>query len=160
MNDCDALLRAVMAQAAALGIPISAEIEPHVALNRRAATRFGCCKLRGGRHWIEVAQRVAEGPEESCRETLAHEVLHTCPGCRDHGRRWKEYAERMNAAYGYHITRTSTNEELGLAEQRPPKYILRCTACGAQFKRLRVSPLTRHPERYRCRCGGKLERIL
>ena len=160
MNEFDALLARAVEQARALGIPVSARISPRVAVNRRAVTRFGCCIRRGGEYVIELSERLLEAEERACMQTLAHEVLHTCPGCRDHGRRWKEYAGRMNAAYGYHITRTSTNEELGLAEQRPPKYILRCTACGAQFKRLRASPLTRHPERYRCRCGGRLERIL
>lgn len=156
MNDCDALLREVLAQAGALGIPVSREVEPHVQVNRRAAMRFGCCRYERGRQVIEVAFRVAQGPEWSCREILAHEVLHTCWGCRNHGKRWREYARRMNEAYGYHISRTSTNEEMGLAEEKSYKYLLRCQECGAEFKRLRASNLTRHPERYRCRCGGRL----
>ena len=41
MNDCDKLLIEVMAEARALGIPISTQIEPGVIINRRAATRFG-----------------------------------------------------------------------------------------------------------------------
>ena len=156
MNDCDALLREVMGQAQALGIPISREIEPHVVINARAVTRFGCCKLQRGKYIIEVALRVAQGPEESCRETLAHEVLHTCYGCRNHGKRWQGYAGRMNDAYGYRIKRTSTQEDMGVAETRPYKYLLRCEKCGMEFKRFRASALTRHPERYRCKCGGKL----
>ena len=98
MNDCDALLREVITQARALGIPISEAIVPQVAVNRRAVNRFGCCILREGRYHIEVALRVAEGPEESCRAVLAHEVLHTCYGCRNHGKRWKGYARRMGEA--------------------------------------------------------------
>lgn len=157
MNDCDVLLQKVIDQARMLGIPVSREIDPHVRVNGRAKTRFGCCKYEGGRQIIEVASRVARGPEQSCMETLAHEILHTCPGCRNHGERWKDYAGRMNSAYGYHISRTSTDKELGV-EERPWKYLLRCEMCGAEFKRFRASPLTRHPERYRCRCGGRLER--
>lgn len=160
MNDCDALLREVMAQAAALGIPYSDQIEPRVAVNSRAATRFGCCRLREGRYTIEVALRVAQGPEAACRETLAHELLHTCWGCLGHGKRWKAYARRMNEAYGYHISRTATNEAMGVEEVRNARYVLRCARCGAEFKRLRASRLTRCPERYRCKCGGRLERIL
>lgn len=156
MNDCDSLLQTVITQARELGIPVSGEIDPHVVLNRRAVSRFGCCKLEGGRPRIEVALRVAEGPEGSCRETLAHEVLHTCPGCRNHGQRWREYARRMNEAWGYHISRTTTDEALGVEQARPCRYLLRCGSCGAEIKRFRSSPLTRHPERYRCRCGGQL----
>ena len=158
MNDCDILLKRVIDQARTLGISVSQEIDLHVQVNGRAKSRFGCCRYEKGRQVIEVAGRIAQGPEESCLETLAHEVLHTCPGCRNHGDRWKGYAQRMNEEYGYHISRTSTDEEMGL-EGRPYKYLLRCEQCGIEFKRFRASPLTRHPERYRCRCGGRLERV-
>lgn len=159
MNDCDALLQAVLREAGALGIPVSGSIDPRVRLNRRAARRFGCCRLREGVFEIEVAQRLAEGPEAGCRETLAHEVLHTCPGCRNHGKRWQGYAARMNAAWGYSISRTAAGERLGVEELRGPKYLLRCARCGTEFSRLRASRLTRHPECYRCRCGGPLTRV-
>lgn len=159
MNDCDALLRAVLWEAEALGIPVSRNIDPQVKLNRRAARRFGCCRFREGRFEIEVAQRLAEGPEAGCQETLAHEVLHTCYGCRNHGKRWQSYAEKMNAAYGYSIARTSTSEKMGVEELRSPNYILRCNQCGTEFGRLRASLLTRHPECYRCKCGGTLARV-
>ena len=75
MNDCDALLREVMAEAAKLKIPFSDRIDPKVRINCRAATRFGCCIYKEGRYLIEVAQRVAEGPERSCRETRAAPYL-------------------------------------------------------------------------------------
>ena len=156
MNDCDALLREVMAEAAKLKIPFSDRIDPKVRINCRAATRCGCCIYKEGRYLIEVAQRVAEGPERSCRETLAHELLHTCYGCRNHGKRWKSYAEKMNRAYGYAISRSSTSEEMGVGEARPFRYLVRCQRCGMIFKRFRASKLTEHPERYRCKCGGRL----
>ena len=114
MNDCDGLLLRVMEQARALKIPFSPRIEPGVKINTRAVTRFGCCKLRKGTYSIEVARTVAEGPEKSCLEVLAHELLHTCRGCRDHGERWREYAGRMNRAYGYDIRRVTTNASLGV----------------------------------------------
>ena len=64
----------------------------------------------------------------------------------------------MNAAYGYAIARTGTCQELGVAESRPARYRLVCTRCGAELTRCRRSPLVEHPERYRCRCGGRLRR--
>lgn len=159
MNDCDALLRQVLREAAALKIPVSREIDPHVEINDRAVNRFGCCQYRGGKNRIEVARRVAEGPEESCRAVLAHEILHTCWGCRNHGKRWNKYARRMGEAYGYVICRATTNEELGVEGPGPCRYLLRCEKCGAEFQRYRASSLTRHPERYRCRCGGGIRRV-
>ena len=67
-------------------------------------------------------------------QTLAHEVLHTCPGCRNHGALWKEYAARMNGAYGYAISRTGTCEALGVADVRPVRYRL-----GAAPQQLNLS---------------------
>lgn len=156
MLDCDALLLQVMKQAERLGIPFSREIEPKVVINSRAVSRFGCCKYQKGRYTIEVAKRIAEGPENSCLEILAHELLHTCYGCRNHGKRWKGYAAKMNLAYGYHIQRVTTDETMGVVQTRPWRYVIRCEKCGAEIKRFRASSLTKHPERYRCKCGGKL----
>ena len=157
MNDFDALLVRVLDQARALKIPVSAQIRPHVTVNRRAVTRFGCCIRRGEAFEIELSQRLLEAAEGACLQTLAHEALHTCPGCRDHGQRWKAYAARMNAAYGYAIARTDTCEKLGVEDTVQARYLVVCTRCGAQFRRSRKSKLVEHPERYRCRCGGTLE---
>ena len=158
MNDFDKLLARAVAQARALGLPVSGRIDPHVAVNRRAVTRFGCCLRRGDGYHVELSERLLEAPERACLQTLAHEVLHTCPGCRNHGPRWREYAGRMNAAYGYAISRTGTCQELGVADIRPVKHLVVCAACGMEFPRARRSPLVGHPERYRCRCGGRLVR--
>lgn len=159
MNDCDALLRQVIQEAEKLEIPVSEKISPHIEINNRVVSRFGCCKYKDGAYSIELARRVAQGPEKSCRAVLAHEVLHTCYGCRNHGKRWREYARRMNEAYGYVICRTSTNETLGVEEERECRYLLYCQDCGAEFRRFRASALTRYPERYRCKCGGKIRRV-
>lgn len=158
MNDFDALLKRVVEQAGALGLPVSGRIDPHVAVNRRAVTRFGCCIQRGKDYTIELSERLLAAPEGACLQTLAHEVLHTCPGCRNHGQRWKEYARRMNEAYGYAISRTGSCEALGVADTRPVRHLVVCTHCGMEFPRSRRSPLVDHPERYRCRCGGRLRR--
>lgn len=160
MRDCDRLMREVAEQALKLRIPISEQIEPHVRINRRAINRLGCCRRQGSGYSIELAARVVEGTEETCRETLAHELLHTCPGCQNHGTLWKEYAKRMNQAYGYQIKRVAAEETVESIQPRPFKYLIRCVNCGAELGRYRASPLTRHPERYRCRCGGKLRMIV
>ena len=52
-------------------LPISRHICPHVRLNRRARTRFGCCIRRGGTHTIELsAQLVREGGQEAVARVL------------------------------------------------------------------------------------------
>ena len=157
-EDIDALLARVIGQARALRIPVSAEISPNVILNSRATGRFGCCVRKNGRFTIELSSRMLGAEEKAVMQTLAHEVLHTCWGCSNHGTRWKGYAARMNAAYGYEIARTDSCERLGVPDTKKVRYVLVCTRCGSQITRSRRSPLVDHPERYRCRCGGRLER--
>ena len=154
--DLDKLLARVCGEARALGVPLAGDIVPHVRVNTRAVARFGCCETGPEGHVIEVSARLLAAGEGAVRETLAHEVLHTCWGCKDHGARWKAYAAKMNAAYGYHISRTGTWEAVGLPEQKPVNHLLVCQRCGQEFKRARASSLVRHPERYRCKCGGTL----
>lgn len=153
----DGLLALAAAQARAVKIPVSREIDPHVRLNRRARTRFGCCVRRDGRYAIELSAQLAEqGGEGAILQVLAHEVLHTCYGCSNHGQRWRGYAQRMNDAYGYHIRRTDNYGELGIEDDRPVRYWVVCAQCGRRFPRMKRSPLVDHPERYRCACGGVL----
>ena len=158
MNDFDALLVRVIRQAETLRIPISPSIDPHVRNNRRAVTRFGCCIKEGDRYIIELSERMLAAEERACMQTLAHEILHTCRGCRNHGERWKSYAAKMNAGYGYTLSRTQTCQSLGVPDIKPARYVLVCRECGQEFRRARASELVKHPERYRCKCGGRLDR--
>ncbi len=159
-NDFDKLLQETISEARALKIPVSMAIKPHVVVNRRAKKRYGCCIKKGFVFTIELSWLLLEADEKVCRQTLAHEVLHTCFGCRNHQARWKEYARRMNEAYGYDIKRTEKAEALGLSipeKSVKVKYLVTCESCGAVTERLRASKLTKYPYRYRCKCGGKLK---
>lgn len=157
-----ALLQQVIGQARALGIPVSARIQPQVRLNSRAKKRFGCCIGGPGQGYtIELSAALPAAGRAVCLQTLAHEVLHTCPGCQNHGPAWKAYAARMGAAYGYAIHRTDKPEALGvqLPAAAPPRrrWCVTCTACGRRFYRQKSCPVVRTPARYRCAaCGGSL----
>ncbi len=156
MCDADALLQNVIAEARALGIPVADGMLPQVSINTRAKTRFGRCIVSAnGSCRIELSARVVAAGERACRTVLAHEVLHSCRGCRNHQARWKAYAQRMREAYGYDIRRTHSPEALGILNDAPYRYRLQCCRCGAVLKRMKKSPLVQHPERYRCRCGGQ-----
>lgn len=157
MDRFDGLLSQVLEQARSLGIPVSGRIDPHVKINNRAVTRFGCCiRQKDGIFVIELTGRLLDAADQACLQTLAHEVLHTCPGCRDHGALWRSYAGRMNAAFGYAISRTGTCGELGVPDTRKIRHLVVCARCGREFPRTKASPLVLHPERYRCKCGGTL----
>lgn len=156
MKEMDDLLQVVLEEARSAGIPVSNAIHPVVQINRRALTRFGCCVYKNGIFTIQISDRLLAS-SIACKQTLMHEALHTCPGCKDHGKRWKLYAEKVNTKYGYSVARTDSHENLGVEKPAVEvRHLLVCAKCGIEIHRLRHSPLTRHPDRYRCKCGGKL----
>ena len=140
-------------------LPVSEKVRPGVRVNSRAKRRLGCCFYREGRCFLEVSESILEN-EALLRTTLVHELLHTCPGCRNHGPQWKAWAQRVQEALGYQIQRTVPVE----GEARPlrheeVKYVLECQSCIARIPRMRLSKAVKAPWRYRCPCGGKLKRI-
>jgi len=156
--EIDNILSIVVKQAKDIGIPVSDKIAPHVVINSRAKTRFGSCKKVGSGYEIEISASLAPASNFARRQVIAHEVLHTCHGCRNHRTWWRLYAGKMNQAYGYNISRTDTYESLGIGGNRPkPNYIIVCMSCGNETGRIRESKLVKHPEWFRCRCGGKLK---
>lgn len=155
-NNLNALLAQVIAQARSISIPVSRSIDPDVVVNTRARTRFGCCRTRMGRHTIEVAAALLEADEQAIRQVLAHEVLHTCPGCANHGAKWQHWASLMSQRFGYDIRRTDSHGALGIKDTRPIRYWVICRRCGNRTPRMKRSSLVEHPERYRCKCGGSL----
>ena len=155
-ENLDFLLTQVIKQARSLGIPVSRRIDPHVAVNTRARTRFGCCRSAMGRHTIEISAALLNGEEQAVCQVLAHEILHTCPGCANHGAKWQSWAALMSRHFGYNIRRTDSHSDLGLEDLRPVRYVVVCTGCGRRINRMKKSALVAHPERYRCTCGGRL----
>ena len=157
--DIDALLAEVIAQAKAIKIPVSDKIAPNIKINTRAKTRFGCCKKTAHGYTVELCERVLQAGETACREIIAHELLHTCYNCLNHGKNWHKYADKMNKAYGYSIKSTHKSEELGVESDYNAKYVLICQSCGAEIKRMKMSRLIKYYRSYRCKCGGELKLI-
>lgn len=164
-ENIDRILTEVIKEAQELKIPVPANINKQVYINPRPKRRFGCCSTKGGKFNIEISEFLLKADEKKVRGVIAHEVLHTCRGCRDHGQKWKEYASRMNKAYGYDIKRVSSFEELGLESISRPdrdssiKYIIKCENCGKEYPRQRFTCVMQKIEAYRCQCGGKLTLI-
>lgn len=155
------MLLEVIEEARELKIPVPSNIYPELIVNKRAKKRFGCCKHIDGICKIEISSFVLAAEENKIRNVVAHEVLHACPGCSNHGDLWKKYAGLMNRIYGYNIKRTSSFEEMGLENNvsKPPtiKYIMKCRKCGKEFPRQRFTCVMKKINAYRCPCGGKLD---
>lgn len=154
----------VFSQCRMAGIPVSDSVDSKIIINRRAKSRFAACKkekiYNKITYRIEVGEAIltVENPV-IIKSILAHELLHTCPGCYNHGETWKTYAEKMNFLYGYHIKRVSTYEEMGISapeRKKQVKYVIICQKCGAKTYRQKKSKLITDTKHYRCKCGGKL----
>lgn len=142
-----------------------------VKLNSRAKSRWGLCRgklnpMSGKTEYtIEIGEWMADDkyPDELIRNTIAHEVLHSCDGCMNHGAKWHRYAEIMNSRYGYKIqTYVSKEEQLvrNEIEVVEYKYKFRCDKCGHEFGKHRMCGLVRNPSNYHHSvCGGRIIRI-
>ena len=167
------MLQEEIKRAKEAGIPISCSINP--VINFPKATSFyGMCCPSGAdpegkycgkfRYGIRISEYYLQAPKESLiRETLMHELIHTCPDCLNHGKVWKKWAKVANDTYGYSIERCSSKGDFDLrkgAEKKGRtratiKHKVSCPGCGTVWYRTRHSNLTLHAEEYTCGCGHK-----
>lgn len=162
-QELNRLLREQTAFLRSLSIPVSERILPEVRINTRAKARLGCCLLKNGQFTIEISSVLLEeeGPQAQMllRQTLLHELLHTCPGCQNHGVLWKRYAALVSRETGCQITRTYPRKSEPPSAPADFPYLLQCEQCGKLIGRRKLTAVVRDPDRYRCRCGGRLKRI-
>ncbi len=133
-------------------------------VNTRSNTRWGQCRqLASGVFEISIAACLLSDDVDiqKAKDTIVHELLHTLPGCMDHSTKWKAMAQKVNRSLpGYRIQRTTSREEKGITNSQESRYLLRCSGCGRETPRNRMSPLVQHPGSYRCAvCHGELIRI-
>ena len=147
-----------------IGIPVSKNIK-EIKINGRAKARLGACKKASSNmgkveYTIEISSEILGCSKKEISEIIIHELLHTCKGCFNHGKKWKLYSEAVHAALGYTITRVSSYEKLGLEkpkEKEKIKYVIKCSGCGMEFPRKRICSLVKNPSKYRCgKCGNIL----
>lgn len=148
------LLQEAISEAKKLNIPVSEKIKSNV-LTSNAQSFLGKCRKSGNSFTIYISNALLGGGDtQGIKQTLAHEILHTCDGCMNHGNTWKNYASKMNRAYSYNISRTANIESFNVV--RTANYVVVCTQCGNKTYRNRMSKLITHMHQYRCNCGGKL----
>ena len=122
MHDLNRTIKECMAELDRLNIPYAKNIR--FTVNRRAKLRLGQCRRQGNSYTIEISAALLDDRvdlREGLKNTLHHELLHSCYGCMKHTGRWKAYADKVNAAYGYNIRRCATGEEQPLPQDLMPK---------------------------------------
>lgn len=166
MKDLTKLVQETIADLNGIGIRCG-----HVrswSVNTRAKARWGLCKkVAKNTFEIEIAEALLQDSvsDQAVKDTIAHELLHTVPGCLKHTGKWKNFATAVNARLaGYNIKRAESHEDKGM--EAPPtethyRYLLKCSGCGMEVPRQKKSAVVMHPERFRCaRCGGILTRLI
>ena len=139
-----------------------------VKCNHRLTAALGRCKRnsRTGIYEIEISPvMLADNVDDRVtKDTIIHELIHTCPGCMNHGYEWKRRAEIVNRKLGYNISRLAKTSELvshGVeVKRREYKYALKCPKCGAEWKYKKWCDALENPGRYQCgKCKEKLYTI-
>lgn len=99
---------------------------------------------------------------EMCiKNVIMHEILHTVPGCFNHGKLWKAMADVVNnSSYGYRVKRLAELEDLDKAViKNRYKYVLKCKRCKKKIGFTKKNKIIKHFKDYRCQCGGKFKKI-
>lgn len=139
-----------------------------VEVNGRLRTVLGRCNYnyRTGNYSIEINSCLLtdEAETQAAKETIIHELIHTCPGCMNHGYEWKRRGDRVSRMLGYDVCRLQNIDTLNKwgveVKEESWKYALVCNDCGNQYKRKRWSDALANPSRFRCgRCNGSLRVI-
>lgn len=159
-SDLNKLLKKAIEQVEAQGLE-PGPIDENLELSN-AAKEMGRCTKEIVGFTIRISKYIKDSAEKDLMDTLVHEVLHTVPGCFNHGAQWKAAADRMNKAYNYDIERLSTASVANLTDEHRAilkRYVIKCHDCGHEIYRQRKSKLVNFPELYTCGCGGELCRI-
>lgn len=100
-----------------IGIPYGNVID--VTIKTRAKKRWGQCRKVPGGFTININVVLLDEKNDvdGLRNTIFHELLHTCPDCWNHGTQWKAYAAMIRRELGYNIQRTSSAEEKGVVKE-------------------------------------------
>lgn len=166
MRNLQEVYRECIAEMDNLNIPYGRIVE--ITVNRRSKRRWGQCRRRGGVYMINInVDLLADNaPLKGLKETIIHEILHTCPNCMKHTGEWKRLVGIVNNYYGYNIKRCDSAEDKGLdddytnVKRAEARYRFRCADCGSEIIRYRESKFTRNYERYVCgRCKGKIMKV-
>src|SRR5699024_4635554 len=103
---------------------------------------------------INISSRLLQDDisDTACKNTIMHEIIHTCNHCFNHGNEWKHISNIVNDCYSfYNIKRCTSPEEKGInenIEKKEAKYILRCTKCGKLFYKNRMCKVIKYHELY------------
>lgn len=126
--DLQALLEECLTEVHAAGIktnPIRC-----IRWKKHSTGSWGQCCDHDGEFEILINEIYRKGKRDLAhlKETMIHEILHTCDRCQNHGQEFWDHAKKMDEMYGYHIFSTDLEEEE--TSKSPLHHPVICPNCG------------------------------
>lgn len=148
---------------AAIGYPEVTKNIYSVKINNKRARSLGRCATCDGKHYTITINNyhLKLSPASEVHNTIMHEVIHSLPGCMNHGAKWKTAANKVNRYYNFPtITRCAEvgkKEEFSDYANATYKYIVECKGCGSKFRFMRKSKTVAACQNGRatCSCGSR-----
>jgi len=164
-EELEKILAEILGELKALGAEPTGEIKGISWTHQRRS--WGTCNqiVSKKEFRIEISEALRDETvsEESLKNVVAHECIHTLKGCWNHGRTFKMWCYRMNNKYGHNIATRDSCESLGVdAAQKyaDAKYKFVCQKCGSEVGFYRMCTFVKYPEFYTChKCGGDFKRV-
>jgi len=167
MRDLQAVAQECIKELDSIGIKCGKIKEFKV--NRRAQ-RWGLCRHYSNEGYciIEISDTLLDERNDikGLKNTIIHELLHSCTPGAGHKGEWKRLADLVRCKLGYNIKRVSNESEKGVlinhhSREKGYKYAVSCVDCGYTYRRKKLSKVITHPSVYHCgKCGGVLQRVL
>lgn len=168
MKDLKRLYLECVSEARSIGLDISDRITG-IEVNSRLSRALGRCYARyavggGYTYRIEVNPcMLADDLDDRIpKNTIMHELVHTCDRCMNHGPEFQRRAMMVNRKLGYHVSTTTDGDALEAAgvnlKRASDNYGIVCKKCGRVVeRRKRWSTTLERIRSYRhSDCGGDL----
>lgn len=112
MIDLNKMLNDIIADALNVNIPISKYLIKKIYIDKEMNNHLAECHRFFDRCEIHLFYKTLQAKPEYIKSIIAHEILHTCFLCSDHGYPWSKYSQIMNETYGYNIKVKYSWEEI------------------------------------------------
>ncbi len=112
MIDLNKMLNDIISDALNANIPISKYLVKEIYIDSSLINRFAECRIYWNKCEIYLFDKTLKAKPEYLKSIIAHELLHTCFLCADHGYWWGKYSAIMNEKYGYNIKVKYSWEEI------------------------------------------------
>jgi predicted SprT family Zn-dependent metalloprotease len=168
LNDTlHALFNEVFNDAKKLGLPLNKSNLSEIKIGYKEMKPWGVCRYtpRFNNFEIYISRKlISSNNIVAIKNTIMHEIIHTCKGALNHGANFKRYG-KMCETFGYTITRLLSEEEVfgHKIENKSDsyKYVIKCPHCGKEYGYNRFTRAVAMSNKYICgKCHNLgLERI-